>query len=44
MLDLEEKLSLTTRNTDEVVTPKEIREILETETKPRAYWGFECSG
>jgi len=43
-LDLEERLSLVTRNTKEVVTLQELRTLLETETKPKAYWGFESSG
>jgi len=32
------------RNTAEVVTPQEIRTLLETNNSPKAYWGFECSG
>lgn len=32
------------RNTAEVVTPEEIRILMETNNSPRAYWGFECSG
>jgi tyrosyl-tRNA synthetase len=43
-LDLQERIELVTRNTAEVITPQEIRILLETNTKPRAYWGFECSG
>jgi tyrosyl-tRNA synthetase len=43
-LDLEERLGLVTRNTREVVTPQELRTLLETEAKPKAYWGFESSG
>lgn len=43
-MDLEQKIDLVTRNTEEVITPQEIRMMLETEAKPRAYWGFECSG
>jgi len=43
-LDLEERLLQATKNTEEVVTGEELREILETRTRPRAYWGFECSG
>jgi len=43
-LDLEHKLTLTTRNAEETVTPQELRELLETKTKPKAYWGFESSG
>jgi tyrosyl-tRNA synthetase len=43
-LDLEQRIELVTRNTEEVITPQEIHTLLETKTKPRAYWGFECSG
>jgi len=37
-------MNLIMRNAQEVVTPEELRVILETEAKPRAYWGFESSG
>jgi tyrosyl-tRNA synthetase len=43
-LDLYERLNLITRNTLEVVTPEELKELLEVNSSPRAYWGFECSG
>jgi tyrosyl-tRNA synthetase len=43
-LDLEQRVSLVTRNAEEVITPEEMRLLLETKTKPKAYWGFECSG
>ena len=43
-MDLQKRIELTTRNTAEVVTPEEIRTLLETNECPRAYWGFECSG
>ena len=43
-MDLEEKLSLIGRNAEEVVTEGELRALLETNERPRAYWGFECSG
>jgi len=43
-LDLEEKLELVKQNTQEIVTLNELRNLLETKTRPRAYWGFECSG
>ncbi len=32
------------RNTAEVVTPPEVRSLLETNNNPKGYWGFECSG
>jgi len=44
ILDAEERLALVTRNTQEIVTNDELRTILESTTKPRAYWGFESSG
>ncbi len=37
-------MDLVTRNAEEIVTPDELRVLLETEARPRAYWGFECSG
>ncbi|MBL7118762.1 tyrosine--tRNA ligase [Candidatus Bathyarchaeota archaeon] len=43
-MDLEERLQLVKRNTQEVLTEEELRDCLETNLKPRAYWGFECSG
>jgi len=43
-LDLEKRLELVRRNTQEIVTIEELRSLLETEARPRAYWGFECSG
>jgi tyrosyl-tRNA synthetase len=43
-LDLEERIDIILRNTEEVVTREELRSLLETATKPKAYWGFECSG
>ncbi len=44
ILDLEQRLALVSRNTQEVVTLDELRSLLETGAKPRAYWGFESSG
>ena len=43
-MDLEKRLELIMRNTQEIVTVEELRNLLETEARPRAYWGFECSG
>lgn len=43
-MDLEQRLQHVTRNTAEVLTPSEIREILETRSRPKAYIGFESSG
>jgi hypothetical protein len=43
-MDLEERIALVVHNSDEVVTQEELRSVLETTSRPRAYWGFECSG
>jgi len=43
-LDIEKKLNFIARNTVETITLDELRSLLETKTKPRAYWGFESSG
>jgi len=43
-LDLEKRIDLVLRNTEEVVTREELRSLLETNSRPKAYWGFECSG
>ena len=43
-MDLEERMELIMRNTEEIVTVDELRNLLETVSKPKAYWGFECSG
>jgi len=43
-LDQQKRIDLVMRNTAEVVTPQEIRTLLETNVSPKAYWGFECSG
>ena len=43
-MDLQTRIDLVMRNTAEVVTPEEIRTLLETNNNPNAYWGFECSG
>ena len=43
-MDLEKRIDLVTRDAEEVITPEELRALLETETKPKAYWGFESSG
>jgi tyrosyl-tRNA synthetase len=43
-LDLEHRIQLINRNTEEIVTPEELHTLLETKTKPKAYWGFELSG
>jgi len=43
-MDLENRLQLVERGTEEVIIHEELRNILETTTHPRAYWGFEASG
>jgi len=43
-MDIEDKLRLATRNVEEVVTLEELKELLETNDKPRAYVGYEPSG
>jgi len=43
-LDAEAKYELVARGTEEIITREELRTVLETRTRPRAYWGFEASG
>ncbi len=43
-MDLEDRVARIVRNTAEVLTADELRTILERETSPRAYIGFEPSG
>jgi tyrosyl-tRNA synthetase len=43
-MDLEQRVSLVIRNTEETVTSDELRNLLATSSRPKAYWGFECSG
>ena len=43
-MDIESKMELITRNVVEVVTEPELRELLETNDKPKAYVGYEPSG
>ena len=42
-MNLEEKLELIKRNTEEIVTEKELKEVLEKK-KPVAYWGTAPTG
>jgi len=44
IMDVERRMDLVLRNTEEIVTREELRDLLETNSKPKAYWGFECSG
>jgi tyrosyl-tRNA synthetase len=43
-LDIEKRLDLVARGAEEIITREELRSILETKSRPRAYWGFEASG
>lgn len=43
-MNLEERIALVTQDTEEVITPTELRELLESKSHPTAYWGFEPSG
>jgi tyrosyl-tRNA synthetase len=43
-MNIEQKLNIVSRNTDEIITLSELKTLLETKSRPRAYWGFECSG
>ncbi|MCI4370712.1 MAG: tyrosine--tRNA ligase [Thermoplasmata archaeon] len=44
VVDLEERVALASRFTQEVLTPEELRGVFETHARPRAYIGFEPSG
>lgn len=39
-----EKIELATRGTVEIIQPFELELLLKEKQRPRAYWGFECSG
>jgi tyrosyl-tRNA synthetase len=43
-LDVETRLALVVRDAEEIITRDELRSLLETKSRPRAYWGFEASG
>ncbi|MEM3736947.1 MAG: tyrosine--tRNA ligase [Candidatus Bathyarchaeia archaeon] len=43
-MNIEERVELVRRNTVEIITPTELRELLEKKNRPTAYWGFEPSG
>jgi len=40
----EQRFELVTKGTLEIIQPAELQRVLEQKKKPRAYWGFECSG
>jgi len=43
-MDLEKRYELCTSNLQEIITPDELRLMLETNDHPKGYVGFECSG
>ncbi len=43
-MDRRERLELTARGTVEIIQRGELERLLEDKERPRAYWGFECSG
>ncbi|PTD94599.1 tyrosine--tRNA ligase [archaeon SCG-AAA382B04] len=43
-MDVQEKLSLIKRNTEEIVTKEELRDLLEKKEEPVTYVGYEPSG
>ena len=43
-MDRDERMRLATRGTVEIIQKSELEQLLEAKAKPRAYWGFECSG
>jgi tyrosyl-tRNA synthetase len=43
-VDAEERFATVTRHTAEVLTPDDVRQLLATKERPRAYIGFEPSG
>jgi len=43
-LDTETRFDLVSRYAEEIITQEELKTLLETTTRPRAYWGFEASG
>ena len=40
----DERMRLATRGTLEIIQKSELEQLLDEKAKPRAYWGFECSG
>jgi len=43
-MDPDERVELATRGTVEIIQKGELERLLEENERPRAYWGFECSG
>ncbi|RLG60288.1 tyrosine--tRNA ligase [Candidatus Geothermarchaeota archaeon] len=44
IMNLEERLKLIKRGTQEIITEAELKQLIEEKKSPKAYWGFECSG
>lgn len=43
-MDVETRLNLILRGAEEVITEDELKQLLERNASPKAYWGFEPSG
>ncbi len=43
-MDIHDRITIVTRNVQELITEEELKSLLEVNQNPRAYWGFECSG
>lgn len=43
-MDFEKKINLISKNLIEIVTLNDLKKLIKTEERPKAYWGFECSG
>jgi tyrosyl-tRNA synthetase len=43
-MDLDRRMELSTKGTVEIIRREELERLLAVKEKPRAYWGFECSG
>ena len=43
-MDPDERVKLATQGTVEIIQKPELERLLEEKKRPRAYWGFECSG
>lgn len=43
-MDPARRYELVARGTEEIITKDELKTLLETKSRPRAYWGFELSG
>ena len=43
-MDPDKRMELSTKGTVEIIQRDELERLLVDKEKPRAYWGFECSG